>query len=314
MGDQLALFDVLGPAASVSVPPPEPQAVVAADDPRQTDLFGGPYRERHDAEQACWRLDGAALREAYASAARSYPQWVTARAWPEWADGLDWLAPSDPDERAARALSLDREGAERFAEMPAAWLAIVRREALTRAARAILEARGPAAYVLGRPAGWLLLVAGLHDDAARVLGNAVEAAPFDARVHACLGLAHARAGRPDDALAAWRDACLLDPQSLDERDLSPAATDLLDLAADLEDLPGDPSEWLPALADLTGAAMLPPWASGTPPDASPARRFAALLRTYRDAQAAHASESRRRELKRAMLALAPATRELVRRV
>ncbi|MBI2894167.1 MAG: hypothetical protein HYY06_11505 [Deltaproteobacteria bacterium] len=315
VGAQLELFGGCDAVPVVRTAPPEPPVVEAGEDPLQTDLFDGPYRERHEAELACRRLDGPALRRAHASAARSYPRLEAASAWPGWAEALDWLGAADPVERASRALALDAGGgAQRLAGMPAELLALVRREALARAARDVIEAGGPAAEVLGRPAGWLLLAAGLPDEAVRALEAAADAAPLDARVRAALGVAHDRAGRPDDALEAWCQACLLDPGCLDERHLSPAAADLLDLAADLEDLPGDPREWLPVLADLTGAAALPRFANEAPPESSPARRFAALLRAYRDAQSQQSPAERRRELKRAMIALAPAAKELVRRI
>lgn len=316
VGLQLALFDGVDCAPPTPVPEPveiAPAPVVEVV-PGQTDLFGGPYRERHEAELACERLDGAALRAAHASARRSYPTWEPAWRWPRWADGLDALEAADLDLRVARALALERDAADRFPGMPSAQLAMVRREALTRAACAALQARGPAARVAGRLPGELLLEAGRVEQARAALQAAAEIVPRDGAVRAVLGWACFRAGGVDEAVAAWRDACLLDPVSLDERDLPPVVTDLLDLAGDLEDLVGGPRDWLPVLADLTGAAPLPPWAAPAPREATAARRCAALLRAYRDEQASGASPEQRRALKREMIALAPALREHVRRI
>jgi hypothetical protein len=159
-----------------------------------------------------------------------------------------------------------------------------------------------------------LLAAGRVEQARAALQAAADAVPHDAAVRGLLGWACFRAGAVDEAVAAWRDACLLDPGSLDERELPPVVTDLLDLAADLEDLAGGPREWLPVLADLTGAAPLRPWAVPAPREATAGRRFAALLRAYRDKQVSGVSPEDRRELKREMIALAPALREHVRRI
>ena len=314
MGLQLALFDGCESVPPTPVPAPVAPAQAIEAAPGQADLFGGPYRERHEATLACERLDGAALRAAHASVLQSYPAWEPAWAWPRWADGLDFLDAADLDERATRALALERDVADRFPGMPPACLAVVRREALARTARAALAARGPAARVGGHLAGALLLAAGLAEHARSALQAAAGAVPQDAAVRYLLGWACFRAGAADEAIAAWRDACLLDPGSLDERDLPPVVTDLLDLAADLEDLAGDPREWLPVLADLTGVAPLPRWAAAATRAATAGRRFAALLRSYRDQQSGAALAEARRDLKREMIASAPALREYVRRI
>ncbi len=320
MGHQLGLFDGCegpAPAPTPAVEPPEPPLPDLGADPGQTDLFAGPYRERHEAELACERLDAVALRAAHASARRRYPTWAPARDWSAWADSLEQLADvSGFDAQAERALALaDGAAAARvFPGMPRALVATVRREALARAARAAVAARGAAARATGRPAGALLLAADPPEEATAALEAAAAAAPADAEFRFLLGTSYWRSGRATEALAAWRDACLLDPASVDERDLPAAATDLLDLAADLDDLPGDPAAWLPVFADLTGAAPLPGWAVEAPDDAPPARRFAALLRAYRDAQARSEGDEARSALKRAMLRLAPPLRERIRRL
>lgn len=297
-------------------PPPVVVPVVAPVDPRQAVLFEGPHSCRREAELACEALDGEALRAAWRRAQALYPAWEGAQRWPTWADGLDELRGGEGAlaqvERALLLLSPAR-AAQRFPEMSGARLHQVRGSALCRAARRLQDEQGAAARLPdGRPLGFLYLLAGRPTEAALSLRLHDHARPGQGQVLGYLGEALWRCGEERGAVLSYRDAYLHEPAAVDERELTcRPVMDLLDACGDLglED-----GAWLPVVADLQGRLPLAAESTPAPAGASAARLAAALLFVYRQGQRSGQSDAARIGQKRSLLALAPALRELIRRL
>jgi hypothetical protein len=302
-------------------PEPEPGSRGQAPaDPRQLEIFAGPHTHQRAMADALEALDAPKLRDTFRAVRRIYPTWLPAEAWPLWADGIEWLvgperAPLPPAVRADRALALLDDGVarERFPDLGEDLLAVVRVSAAARACEALLSSAGPQATLAdGRAAGLLPLLAGGPEKALGPLQAAVAAGLADGGTQAALADALWRMGRRREALVACRDALLIDPSSLEEIQ-DPSLLALLDEIEEL-DLPGEPRAWIPALADLRGLVSLPDLESEVDPCRAPAARFTSLLARYRRQRREGAAATVLVEAKRALLQIAPALKEWIRRL
>jgi len=321
MAEQLSLFGSReAPSSAEPAPPSLPPA--PGVDPRQGNLFEGHVPLLNALEAAFERFDLAAARDAWAKLVRRFPEWALTQAWPGWLKDLRWLTALErrhgAGDHAQQVLAL------REPRRAAEWLPGMREElkgrilgtALERAASRLLDQHGPGARLPdGRPAAYLLLVAGRPEEAARLLPAAVTAQPRDGRARGYLGEALWRSGRSTEALAAYRDAHLLAPGAVDE-ELSSCTPihDLLDRADELS-LPGCAGEWVAVLGDLEGVVPLPgaplEFAGGEPASQAVVRSLA----SYRQRQRSGAfPDADRLALKREMLRHAPQLVELVRRL
>jgi tetratricopeptide (TPR) repeat protein len=323
MPDQLTFFGTWEAVVPVAeAPPPEPPPELPpATDPRQCGLFDGPLTLIHALETASARLDLAGLRAAWQEAQAQFPQWARAQSWSRWIADLEWLTqeshrPLAHAEQVRRALVVHQDPTTRFWGMGPALRARVVSEALAQAAYRWVEAEGPEAHLDdGRPVAWLLMQAGRPAEAVPLLQAAVAAQPGQARLYYTLGEALWRSGQREQALGAYRDACLIEPGALDEAELTCAPLlDLLDRAAELE-LPGTAAAWAPVLADLEGVAPLARTTIELLAEGPAPRVMAALLAEYRRKRSRGAlPEPARMEIKRAMLKAAPELKEFVRRL
>ena len=245
--------------------------------------------------------------------------------WPTWAVGIEYLfgagEPLTVDEQIDRALALQTDAARaRFPEMSAAQLSRLRAAALRRSAERLVSLAAmatPTAPPQRPSAGYLLMLAGVPAEAVTVLAlqsPALPAGPARARQLGYLGEALWRCGRGAEALRAYRDAFLEDALAVDEKELSYGPIqDLIDSCQELE-LPGEARPWLPVVADLRGTislrgVMLEPLAED-----SAARRATLLLAAYRQRQTEGLPDAERIQRKRQLLQLAPALKELLRRL
>jgi hypothetical protein len=321
---QLTIFgdwEEVGETAVGTAAGPKPGSrELVPGDPRQLEIFAGPHTHQRAMADALETLNAPKLRDTFREVQRIYPTWLPAGAWPLWADGIEWLigrerAPLAPAVRADRALALLDEGVarERFPALGEDLLAVVRVSAAARACEALLSSAGPRATLAdGRAAGLLPLLAGVPEKALGPLQAAVTAGLVDVGTLAALADALWRMGRRREALVACRDALLVDPTSLEEIQ-DPSLLALLDEIEEL-DLPGEARAWIPALADLRGLVSLPDLALAPNLSSPPAPRFTALLAQYRRQRREGAAAVELVEGKRALLQIAPALKEWIRRL
>lgn len=307
MADQLNLF-----GEWERVPDPAPAAATAPVaeapppdvSPRQAALFSGPHLGEAAVAAALEALDPAGLRAAAARVAEEFPSYAGLRRWPAWADALGALLARD-----AGALC---DAAQAFAGWPgmAPDLVAILRAALLREAFARLGPTGTTPD--GAPAASLLRLAGRPDLAVAALEAALREDATDATTHVELAIVCGLLGRADRALAAWRDALILDPDAVSDDDLGDTRLgELLDDAETLE-LPGAARAWVPALAAIAHLVAVPSWAAEAPEDAAPARRVVALLAQLRQARTERAPDAAVVALKRQILGIAPGLRERLR--
>jgi hypothetical protein len=319
MATQLSFFGSAEPVRTHATPRPPDVAPAPAPppDPRQCDLFDGPYSVLDALESAFLRRDAGAARAAWTEGLQRFPEWTGGSRWSAWIDDLEWLAGGEtPEVLLARASSLQADGgADRFPEMRLRLRAEISNAAIADAAERLIardgvEARAPD----GRAAGLLLLLSGRPGPAAAALARAAASRPLDGRVRGYLAEALWRAGRGREALAAFRDACLLSTDAIDEEVTTCAPVlDLLDRALDLE-LPAPAVAWIPLLADLEGLVSLLDAPNDLPTETSVVREAVDRLRELRRGQRQGLTEGERIALKRALLRAAPGLRELVRRL
>ena len=252
----LGLWERVPEAERVPEPPAPPPAPPPPVDPRQVDLLSGAQVQRSRLEDACATLDGSGLRAAHAELNRRFlAQGWAARA-PDWADSLDaFNAAPTPEAMGQRALDL-LEPARSLPDAPRTIVRAVQSAATTRAAQALIAAKGPAARLGdGRPAAVLPLLAG---DAARAQALLREACDAHDDAQWCVLWAQAadQAGDAGGGARAWCRACVLDPAVLDAAQVDgEIVLALLDEADELE-LPEPMGLWLPVLADLHGVVLL----------------------------------------------------------
>jgi len=296
-------------------PPPLPPPPLPPVDPRQEDLLGGAQALRAKLEDACIALDSATVRTLHAELLAQFGSQRWAERVPAWADGVSWLLQVEP---ARRALELgDPEVARvRFPSASGELIRLIRLSALRRAAQQLIARDGAAASLPdGRPAGWLVLAGGDFALARSLLSAACEAVGNSNGLWlGCLGEAAWGMGDRFSALKAYCAASLVDPQRIDVDGVAcRPVLELLDTADELE--LSDPSQsWLAVLADLQTMHALDDGALQLPADPTPARRLAALLRTWRRDRVS-LDERAKLEAKRAMAKLAPpGLRELLRRL
>lgn len=336
MAEQLTIFGLwenVVPEPRTEPDPPSPPPPPPPIDPRQADLLSGPQTMRAALLADCQALDAEAVRARHAALTSRFTGQRWADGAPAWACGIEWLvgAPAGSlslDEQLGRALELldDAVAAARFPSLPRYLLALVRAESLRRAGLRLVEERGPLARAPnGEPAGWLLVVARDASGAREQLAAAIAAAPPDSgdregefpvgRTWSWLAEAEWLGDDVDAALRAYVHACLHGDALVEPQITCEAILDLFDAAADFE-LPEPVTDWIPAIADLLGAARLPEAALEVPAGAPPGRRLAAELALYRRARAGTGrDEATKIEAKRRMLKLAPPTlRELLRKI
>ena len=104
----------------------------------------------------------------------------------------------------------------------------------------------------------------------------------------------------------------VEPAAVDERELT--CRPIMDLLDACGELGLEDGAWLPVVADLQGRLPLAAESTPAPAGASAARLAAALLFVYRQGQRSGQSDAARIGQKRSLLALAPALRELIRRL
>lgn len=327
MAEQLSIFGHWEPVCAEALaperPPPTPPPPPAPVDPRQVDLLSGAPLFRAALDEALVALDAEGVRRAHQELVRRFLGQSWAERAPRWADDVEWLvgtlnAPLELEAQVARALELSRsDAALRLDGAPSYLVRAVRAAALRRASERLLAERGAAAELAdGRPAGWLLLLAG-EPAAARAALEAGCAAlsPPRARWLGYLGEAAWRCGDASAALAALSAACLQDAKAVDLEVVT--CTPLLDLVDLGEDLELEPAlDYLPVLADLRGVCALQGHMSSYQAR-SPAQRLAERLAWYRTerAKGGLADDAARLAAKRELLALAPGgLKELLRRL
>lgn len=326
MAEQLSIFGLwerVQPEV-IKEPPPPPLRAPAPIDPRQVNLLSGPQPLRASLEDACLALDPSAVRRAHEELFRRFlGQGWAARA-PEWAQSIEWLVgkggevPSVEEQGARAQALLGEDGAARLPEAPGYLLEGLRSAAVRRAVERLVAERGVTARLPdGRPAGYLLLLAGDARGARSSLEQACAAVDLaDARWLGYLGEAAWRCGDVHAALEAYALACLVDPLAVDSESITcRPVLDLIDLGDDLE-LDPPVLGYVPVLADLHGTHPLDDRAIDLRLEPTTARKLAGLLRRYRARRSAGTlDEAARIEAKREMLRLAPAgLRELFRRI
>lgn len=240
------------------------------------------------------------------------------RGIPSSLSALKWLAAwEQPEvnasEQATRALRFARgEEHDRFVGFRQKMRSRLCEGAARRAAARLCQWQGPDARLNdGRPAGYLLLVAGLADEAEIMLAGAAGAAPTDGKVLSCLAEALWRAGKHDAGIRAFSHAALVDFSGIDDDDVETVPIQKLLVEADDLALPGDARAWIPTLADLSGIAPLPVEALSERESPVAAKRCAALLFLYHRERATGAPEHALLALKREMLRVAPTLAERV---
>lgn len=318
MPEQLALF---GPSVQVVFEaPPEPEAPppppLPPVDPRQCSILEGPLGHIGALQCALLQLDVAAARADWERAAFAYPQWARGESWPSSIDELEAVLQLAASERAGRLIAQREAAAGCFPGLGPE----LRRELLDllllRTSADLLAADGGRALLPdGRAAGFLCLLAGNMQQAQAALAARIALYPRDGRSRGYHAEALARTGRLREALEAFRDAFLVEPQRVDEAWIScEPVGELLDLADEL-DLPGDPRTWIAVLGDLTGVWPLASARVELSGVSEPWQRVAdALLRFRREQRTGQPGEAERIAIKRVLLRDALQLRDLLRRL
>lgn len=277
-----ALWSEGGPLPELQLDAPKREPVV--------DLLDGPHVFRGELEAACDALDAARLEATHAALVARFPP-------PPWADdvapAVTLIKTLEPKSAREQLDAVRQSGDGRFTSR-------VRRAALRRALRRVLEHEGPGAELAdGAPVAGLAETLGDDALSAQLLSEACDARPD--RGAWWRSLARHVGAREEVVTRAWCRALLLDPELQDDALTRCAPLQrLLDEAEEAE-LDGA-TRWLAVLADLQRLVMLDERA--LPAGDHEVHRLARALWRYRHDRPT-LSEAERLERKRELVRARP---------